>query len=37
LKFIGNRECTGATPTKKAARFGAAIFKEVKWRESEEI
>src|SRR5208282_415883 len=36
LKFIGSRECTGAGATKKAAPFGATLFKEAKWRESEE-
>ena len=35
-EFIGNRECTGAGETKKAAPFGATLFKEAKWRESEE-
>jgi hypothetical protein len=30
LKFIGNRECTGAGETKKAAPFGATFFKEAK-------
>src|SRR5450631_1478679 len=32
----GNGECTGAGETKKAAPFGATLFKEAKWRESEE-
>src|ERR1017187_8992649 len=33
--LAGNRECTGARETKKAAPFGATLFKEAKWRESE--
>jgi hypothetical protein len=35
-EFIRKRECTGALEKKKAAPFGATLFKEVKWRESEE-
>jgi hypothetical protein len=33
---MGNGECTGPGETKKAALFRAALFKEAKWRESEE-
>jgi len=36
LDSMGNGECTGAGETKKAAPFGATLFKEAKWRESEE-
>src|SRR5208337_1292315 len=34
--FIAHRECTGPGETKKAAPFGATLFKEARWRESEE-
>jgi hypothetical protein len=36
LNFIANRECTGRGATKKAAPFGATLFKEAKWRVSED-
>ena len=35
-EFMRNCECTGRATTKKAAPFGANLFKEARWQESEE-